>query len=303
MLPAGGGNNGLEVAAVSTANIVGNSLTSLQAPLLITTTAGFVSLAGNNSVGTSGSSAIAGTATSNVQDLGNAWDQRPLNWNPIVPTYSSHALNGLAFLADGGFGAVITADGPGPNITLNLVSAGSGSVSFLTRSFSPQLVVEDAANTTTLFASGGTAIAPASLNAVGSSSTGLALQNAGSGPLVLGATGSTGSSVIHLGAFVDQSFCSPAVSGGTYQVPNNSSDAQLTTSPGNIASLTVILPSQPVDGQILDLCSVAAVSSLSIQSGNSTPVIGAPSALPGNGAIRLKYFGGTTNQWFHRLFV
>lgn len=301
--PATVGNNGVEIAAVFTATLVGNAFSFLQAPLLITTTAGFISLAGNSSIGTSGSSAIVGTATSNVQDLGNAWDQRPLNWNPIVPSYASPALNGLTFKADGGFGAIIAAAGPGPNITLSLVSAGSGSVSFLTRGFAPQLVVEDAPSTTTLIATGGTAGAPASFSAAGSSSTGMALQNLGGGPLQLGSIGSTGSGIIHLGALADQSFCLPGLSGGTYQVPNNSSDAQLTTTSGTIANLTVVLPTQPVDGQILDLCSVAAISSLSIQSGNGTPVIGAPSALPANGAIRFKYFGGATSKWFHRMYI
>jgi hypothetical protein len=272
VVPASVGNNGVELAAVLTAHLVGNSFNVLEAPLLITTTAGLISLAGNSSIGTTGSSAIAGTATSNVQDLGNAWDQRPLNWNPVVPIYTSSALNGLAFQPDGGFGSIIAAAGSSANIAMNLVSAGSGSISFLTRGgASPQLVVNDAANTTTLIATGGTPSIPASFSAAGSSSTGLALQNAGGGPLQLGTAGSTGSSVIHLGALIDQSFVLPAVTGGSYQVPNNSSDAQLTTATGTIDNLTVVLPTQPVDGQILDLCSVSAISSLSIQSGNTAP--------------------------------
>ncbi|MBV9756817.1 MAG: hypothetical protein JO047_07165 [Alphaproteobacteria bacterium] len=303
ILPASAGNNGVEIAAVLMANLVGNSFSFLQAPLLITTTSGFISLAGNSSFGTTGSSAIAGTATANVQDIGNAWDQRPLNWNPIVPTYTSPALNGLAFRPDNGFGSIIAAAGASPNIALNLVSAGSGSISLLTRGFSPQLVVNDTANTTSLFATGGTASAAASFSAAGSSSTGLALQNLGGGPLQLGTPGSTGSSVIHLGALADQSFSLPAVSGGTYQVPNNTSDAQLTTAAGTIANLAIVLPTQPIDGQILDLCSVAGISALNIQSGNGAQVIGAPPALPANGAIRLKYFGGTTKAWFHRAFI
>lgn len=297
------GNTGIQINAIETANIVGNAFTFLQVPIDLETTGGMISISGNCSTGTSGSSAMIGTATSNVQDCGNAWDKRPLNWNPVYPSYMSTALNGLTFKADGGFGVNVNAFGPNPNVTLNLVSSGSGSVSMLTRGYAPQFVVLDNSNTTTLYAQGGTASAPALINAGGSSTTGLALQNTGGGPILLGAAGVSGSSVVHMGASADQSYTAPAgVGGGTYQVPNNTSDVQLTTAPGTIASLAVTLPTQPLDGQVIDLSSVAAISVLSIQSGNSAIVFGAPSALPANGSIRFKYLGGAINAWFHRIY-
>lgn len=104
-----------------------------------------------------------------------------------------------------------------------------------------------------------------------------------------------------MGAIADQSYSAPAgISGGTYLVPNNTSDIQLTTGFGAVASLSVTLPTLPIDGQVLDLSSVAAISTLSIQSGNSAGVVGAPSELPANGSIRFKYLGGAINAWFHR---
>jgi hypothetical protein len=120
VIPASAGNTGIQINAIANANIVGNAFTFLHVPIDIETTAGFIAISGNSSVGTSGSSALLGTATANVQECGNAWDQRPLNWNPIYPSYVSTALNGLTFRADGGFGVNVNAEGPSPNISLNL---------------------------------------------------------------------------------------------------------------------------------------------------------------------------------------
>ncbi len=304
LLPASGGNIGVQVNAVASANIVGNSFSSLQAAIDIETTSGLISLSGNLSRNTVGPSAIVGTGTSNVQDYGNAWDQRPLNWNPVYPSFMSTAQNGLAFRGDGGFGVSVDAVGPSPDVGLNLVSSGAGSVSFLTRGFSPQLVVKDNANTTSVIAIGGSAGAPASISAEGSSTTGLALQNSGGGPVQIGSLGVSGSSIVHRGATADQSYSAPAgISGGTYQVSNNTSDVQLTTGGGTIASLAVTLPTQPIDGQVLDVSSVAAISSLNIQSGNGSAVVGAPATLGANGCLRFKYLGGNINKWFHRAFT
>ena len=301
VLSASPGNTGVQINGIAAASIVGNAFTSLQVPIDIETTGGMISISSNSSTGTSGSSAILGTATSNVQECSNAWDQRPLNWNPIYPSYMSTALNGLTFRADGGFGVNVNAEGPSPNISLNLVSTGSGSVSMLTRGYAPQFVVQDNLNTTAVFAKGGTASAPALINAAGSSTTGLALQSTGGGPIQLGSGGVSGSSVVHKGATADQSYSAPVgISGGTYLVPNNTSDIQLTTVSGTVTSLVVTLPTQPVDGQVLDLSSVATISSLSVRSGNSAGVIGAPSELPSSGSIRFKYLGGAINAWFHR---
>jgi hypothetical protein len=301
VISASPGNTGIQVNAIATANIVGNVFTSLEVPIDIETVSGIISISGNNSTGTSGATAILGIGASNVQDCGNAWDQRPLNWNPIYPSYMSTALNGLTFRADGGFGVNVNAEGPSADISLNLVSTGSGSVSMLTRGYAPQFVVQDNLNTTSLFAKGGTASAPALINAAGSSTTGLALQGAGGGPIQLGSAGVSGSSVVHMGATADQSYSAPAgINGGTYPVPNNASDIQLTTASGTIASLIVTLPTQPLDGQVLDLSSVAAISALSVQSGNGAGVVGAPPGLPSNGSVRFKYLGGTINAWFHR---
>lgn len=303
LVPVSTGNTGIQINAIGSANIVGNTFNFLQAPIDIETTSGNISISSNTSIGTAGSKAVIGIATANVQDWGNAWDQRPLNWNPIYPAYASTALNGLSFRADGGFGVNISAMGSSPNVTLNLASAGSGSVSLLTRGAAQQLVIQDNLNTTTLFATGGTASAPASISAAGSSSTGLAMQSSGGGPLQLGQIGGSGSAVIHMGATADRSYSAPAgVGGGTYRVPNNTSDVQLTIAGGSIASLVVVLPAQPVDGQIVDLSSVASITSLSVQSGSSAAVVGAPSGLPGNGAIRFKYLGGAINSWFHRAY-
>jgi hypothetical protein len=110
--------------------------------------------------------------------------------------------------------------------------------------------------------------------------------------------------VIRKGAIADQSYSVPAgITGGAYQIPNNTSDVQLTTASGAIGSMTVVLPSQPVDGQLVDIASVAAINSLSVQSGNGSTVIGAPAELGTNGCIRFKYFGGTINAWFHRAYI
>jgi hypothetical protein len=67
-------------------------------------------------------------------------------------------------------------------------------------------------------------------------------------------------------------------------------------------SLIVILPTRPVDGQALDISTVAAIVALTFQSGNSAAVVGAPSSLASNGAIRFKYLGGSINAWFHRSY-
>ena len=155
VISASPGNTGIQINAIAAANIVGNTFTFLQVPIDIETTGGMISISGNSGTGTSGSGAVVGTAASNLQDCGNAWDQRPLNWNPIYPSYMSTALNGLTFRADGGFGVNVNTEGPSPNISLNLVSTGSGSVSMLTRGYAPQFVVQDNLNTTTLFATGG----------------------------------------------------------------------------------------------------------------------------------------------------
>lgn len=304
VLAASGGNTGIQINAVQTASIVGNAFTGLQAPIDIETTSGSIALSGNVTTSTSGSAAIVGIGTSNIQDHGNAWDQRPLNWNPILPSYMSTAQNGMAFRGDNGYGCAIAALGASANVTLNLVTSGSGSVSMLTRGYSPQVTVLDSANTTTIYASGGSASEPATISAQGSSASGLALQSVGGGAIQLGSVGASGSSVVHKGAVADQSYSMPAgLSGGTYQVPNNTADVQLSTSSGAIGSLTVTLPSLPVDGQILDLASVAPITTLSVQSSNGSAVIGIPSTLSANGCIRLKYLGGSTNTWFHRAYM
>jgi len=303
VLPASGGNVGVQLNAIATAHIVGNIFTGFLAPVDIETTGGVILLSGNTSSGTSGANAVIGTGTSNVQDWGNAWDKRPLNWNPIYPSYMSAALNGLAFRADGGSGVNINAEGPSANVTLNLVSSGSGAVAILTRGFAPQLVVQDSPSTTTLIASGGNASSPALISVSGSSPSGLALQSAAGGPIRLGSAGASGSSVVYLGAAVDQSYTAPVgIIGGIYRVPNNTSDVQLTTSGGTIASLNVTLPSQPIDGQVLDISSVAPITGLAVQSGNGSALIGAPSTLAANGSVRLKYFGGSINAWIYRSY-
>jgi hypothetical protein len=84
VLPASGGNIGIQINAIATAHVVGNMFAGLQAPIDVETTSGVISLSGNTSTGTSGPKAIIGTAGSNVQDWGNAWDKRPLTHQSVI---------------------------------------------------------------------------------------------------------------------------------------------------------------------------------------------------------------------------
>jgi hypothetical protein len=72
-------------------------------------------------------------------------------------------------------------------------------------------------------------------------------------------------------------------------------DVLVFTNPGTIAAQTITLPATPTDGYIVAVCSVAAITALTL----SPAVTGGPSAMTAGGSFRVMYSSTfATPGWF-----
>jgi len=231
---------------------------------------------------------LANNGAESLRDTGNDWDKSGFAWNPLQFRTAASAVNGVEIGgAITGNGVLVSATGSDSNVQLYLSSQGSDPVSVLTRQSLEQCRIDDFAGATNYaYIRGGTAVQPPLFSSGGSAQAGVALSGAGSGQTLLGSSGVTGSAVVWQGAQVDKSYVLVfPQSGQTVNVPNNCSLFQIGGGPSlTFSSLTVVMPTDPSDGQRVIVAVEGSASGL-VFAANPGQVIDPPTTLgPGNSA-------------------
>lgn len=300
VFPNSSGNIGVQVNGISVAHIASNNFGNLAAAVDVETTSGMVVMAANAAAGTSGASSVIGIGTSNVKDAGNGWDKPNRSYNAVNTNFVANAVNWLQINPGStGNGVGVVAEGGDANVQLFLGSAGTFPVSILTRQYLEQLRISDVPSVTNfLQASGGNTSTPASLVVGGSAgNVGLNISAAGTATTSLGSTGTTGSPVAFLGAHADRSYSLQApTSGASIVIQNNVSLLQINPS-GALASLTITMPPNPLDGQVVAIASTQTITTLTLNANTGQRLLGAPTTLPANSAVEFRFLAGT---WFRK---
>ncbi len=142
-------------------------------------------------------------------------------------------------------------------------------------------------------ASGG---APRIASAGSDAAIALQLAGQGGGAVVLGTRGASGSPVALLGARAEQSYSyQTPTNGSAITIANNSSLLQI-AGVATLASLTVTLPAQPIDGQEVAIATIPAITALTLLANSGQMIAGAPSSLSANSAARF-IFLATESLW------
>lgn len=95
----------------------------------------------------------------------------------------------------------------------------------------------------------------------------------------------------------DYGYAAPTT-GAVFQIPNNISDFTFLPA-GTLATLTVVLPPNPYDGQNVTFSTTQILTSLTV-SAASGAVLNAPTTLPAGGTVEYKFIGNGIDIWVRK---
>lgn len=300
---------GVQITACSSATISDCVFRYIRAPIDIETSTGVVTLIGNTTQATQGSSPIVGIGTGNVHDLGNSWDITQLSYNGFSPNnFRADATIGLTPVACSGTAAYVgmqpSALGSAGGTRFGVTALGSSPVSLLTNAFNEeQLRVNRVVSAVNYVAMHGSVSGSPALITTGGADTNSGLQLCGlaSGATYLGSAGPSGSPTIRLGAIADQSYVVSAPGNGfTVTVPANCATLLLRPS-GTLAVGTIVLPGALADGEKIAIWTSETITALTVSGTVGTTVNNGHSfQLAANSAVSF-FWNAANSTWFQSL--
>lgn len=299
--PANGNvaSTGLQISSIAVATVTDTTFRGLTAPIDVETTGGAITLTGNTSVATSGATSIIGSGGANVFDNGNNWDKptyayrgfNPNNYRPgasigLLPVASS-ATNPYVGLAPTG----------GTDVRIGLSALGNGVLSLTTNDFTEeQLRINRVAGAVDGVDIGGAVSGGTPYVAAfgADAAIPLTLAGQGTGAVRLGTAGSSGSPIAFSGTQADQSYILTAPADGfSLTIANNCLETVLNPS-GTLASGSLTMPANPIDGQSLVISTTQTIQALN--------VLASPGqAVNGGNALALAASSSATWKWIASL--
>jgi hypothetical protein len=306
---AGLTNTGVQVTACAEATIADCVIRNCSAPIDIETASGLVTLSGNITQSTQGTSPVVGVGTTNVRDLGNVWDQTNFVYNGFAPNnYRPGATIGVMPVAStagsGYLGIQPSAVGSTGGTRFGLTAVGNGAVSLLTNAFNEeQMRINRQVSAVNYVAVHGSVSGQPSLITTGGSDTKGILQVCGltTGATLLGSAGVAGSPVVRLGAIADQSYIGSAPGNGfSLTVPANCSTVLLKPA-ATLATGSMVLPVALADGEKIEIWSSKTITSLTVSgSGGALVNNGSGFQLGANATVAF-FWNAANNSWFQSL--
>ena len=302
-------NTGIQILACAQATISGCVFRGLSAPIDIETLSGVISIFGNTTLSTQGSSVIVGIGQANVRDLGNSWDISNFAYNGFAPSnFRPGATIGITPVASTSSSSYVglqpSSSGTAGGTRFGVTALGSSPVSILTNSFTEEQVrvsrVPSAVNYLSLKGSASGGVAQVTTGG-GDANSALQVTGLASGVTYLGSSGPSGSPVIRLGGIADQSYVTSVPSNGfTLTIPQNCSTFFLRPSV-NINNGTVVLPTAGLDGQIVNILTSKTVVALTVNAQSGQYISGtSPFQLNSNSSVGYFWNSGSAT-WYQVL--